>query len=463
MTVKSMQVNEDKTVTIEVSVEAEAFSKAVDEAYRKNSKRMQVPGFRRGKAPRKMIEKMYGTGVFYEDAVNATYPAAYEAAIDEKNIEPVDRASVEILDVNEQGYTFKATVAVKPEVSLKEYKGLKAEKEAAEVTENEINNELERRREHNGRMVSVEDRAAQNGDTAVIDFEGFADGVPFAGGKGEKHPLELGSNSFIPGFEEQVVGKKIGEEFEVNVTFPADYHAEELKGKAVVFKCKLHEIKVKELPELDDEFAKDISEFDTLDELRADIRAKMTEDKESKAQSALEDNLLEQVCEGMTADIPACMFESRVDEMVKDFEYRLQSQGMNLKHYLGYTGSDLESFRKSFAPQAEAQVKTRLALEEIVRLEKFVPTAEEIEQEYEKIAKSYNMEVEKIRPLLPQKDIEHNIAMGKALDLVRDSAVVSEGKASAKKAAKPAAKKAADEETEDKPKKPRAPKKPKAE
>ena len=455
MTIQSMQTNEDKTVSLEITVDAQAFAKALDASFRKNSKKMQVPGFRRGKAPRKMIEKMYGTGFFYEDAVNATYPEAYEAAVVEKGIEPVDHPSIEVDEISENGYTFKATVAVKPEVKLGKYKGLTGEKQDTSVSDEEVEGELGRRRERIGRMVTVEGRAAQNGDTVVIDFEGFVDGVAFPGGKGEQHHLELGSGSFIPGFEEQVIGQQTGAEFDVNVSFPENYHAEELKGKAAVFKCKLHELKAKELPELDDEFAKDVSEFETLDELRASIRTELETAKEQKAQSALEDNLLEQVCDSMDAEIPACMFEQRIDDMVRDFEYRLQSQGMNLKHYLSYTGSELADFRKSFEPQAKAQVKARLALEEIVKLENITPTEERIEAEYEKLAKNYGMTVEKIRPMLPEKDIKLNIAMDQALDVIRDSAQVKEADDS-QKAKKPAAKKA---DAEEKPKKPRTVKK----
>ena len=447
MAVVSMKQNEDKKVELEISVGAEEFQKAVDAAFKKNIKRMTVPGFRRGKAPRKMIEKLYGEGVFFEDAVNATYPAAYDAAVEEKGLEPVDRASIEVKEVTKDGYTFVATVAVKPEVSIEGYKGLAVEKHVHEVTDAEVEAELSRQQQQNARVLTVEDRAAQNGDTAVIDFEGFVDGAAFEGGKGEKYPLELGSGSFIPGFEEQVVGHKPGEEFEVEVSFPEDYHAEELKGKAATFKCTLHELKTKELPALDDEFAKDVSEFDTLEELRADLRKKAQQQHDEQSETEMENKLMEAVCEKLVADIPQCMYDSRIDEMLRDFDYRLQSQGMNLQTYLQYTGMDMDAFRKTFQPQAESQVKTRLALEKIVELEGIKPSDEEIAAEYEKIAKQYNMEADKVKGFLPEKDITLNLAMNKAIDLVRESAVVTEQKdepaaAEAEKPKKPRAKKA---------------------
>lgn len=436
MTVNGIKTNEDKTVELEITVGAEEFGKAVDAAFKKNGKKIQVPGFRRGKAPRKMIEKMYGEGVFYEDAVNATYPAAYEEAVKEKELDVVGRASIEIEDeVSMNGYTFKATVAVKPEVALKQYKGLKAEKTVHEVMDEEVMSELTKRQDQAGRMVAVEGRASQKGDTAVIDFEGFVDGVAFAGGKGTDHPLELGSNSFIPGFEDQVEGKNVGEEFDVNVTFPENYHADELKGKAATFKCQLKELRHKELPELDDEFAKDVSEFDTLNELKESIRKDLQEHSDEHAQSELENKLMEIVCNEMEVDIPRCMFDTRIDEMIREFEFRLQSQGMNLPLYLQYSGMDMDAFRQTYEAAAQEQVRTRLALEKIVEVEKIVPTEEEIDKQYEELSKSYRMDVDRVKTLLTREALLENIAMGKALDLVRDSAEVTEVKETAEKAA----------------------------
>lgn len=444
MTVKGMKTNEDKTVELEITVSKEEFGAAVNAAFKKNAKKIQVPGFRRGKAPRKMIEKLYGEGVFYEEAVNNTYPAAYEAAVAEKELDIVGRASIDIDgEVTADGYTFKATVAVKPEVELNDYKGLEAEKSIHEVTEDEINQEIERLRDQAGRMVSVEDRVSQDGDTAVIDFEGFVDDVPFAGGKGEDYPLVLGSNKFIPGFEEQVVGKKLDEEFDVKVTFPENYHAEELKGKPALFKCKLKELRCKELPALDDEFAKDVSEFETLAELREDVKKKLQEKNDEEAQNNVENSLMETVCGNMKVDIPRCMFDERIDEMVREFELRLRSQGMDLPTYLKYAGMELDAFRKTYEASAQEQVRTKLALQKIVELEKIEPTEEDVEKQYEELSHSYGMDVAKVKQLLSVETLKENIAMGKALDLVRDSAVVKEVKE--KKPRKPRAKKVKEE------------------
>ena len=427
MAVISQKVNDDKRVELTISVGAEEFGKAIDAAYRKNVKRMQVPGFRKGKAPRKMIEKMYGEGVFFEDAINSTYPKAYQAAIIETGIKPVDRADIEVEDASAaEGYTFKATVAVKPEVKVADYKGLKVEKVVRTATDEDVDAEIKRMQEQNGRMITVEGRAAQTGDTAVIDFEGFLDGVAFEGGKGESHPLQLGSNSFIPGFEEQVAGHNAGDAFDVNVTFPEDYHAEELKGKAVVFKCKLHEIRAKELPELDDEFAKDVSEFDTLGELKADLKKKQQERLDDQSQTEVENKLMEMVSNSMEADIPACMYENRIDDMVQEFDYRLQAQGLNLPTYVKYAGKEMSEFRDGFRQEAESQVKVRLALEKIVELEGIEVSDEELEEELKDIAKGYNTDLERVKQIVPSSEVSHGIAMNKALDMIRESAEISE-------------------------------------
>lgn len=448
MAVTSMKINDNKQVELTISVNAEDFGKAVDLAFKKNAPKMQIAGFRKGKAPRKMIEKMYGEGVFYEEAVNNTYPAAYEAAVEEKGIDPVDRASIDVQEVTKDGFTFTATVTVKPEVTVDGYKGIEVEKKLAVVTDDEIVAEIDRQREQNARMIAVEGRAAQTGDTATIDFEGFIDGVPFEGGKGEDYSLVLGSDSFIPGFEGQVVGHNAGEEFEVNVTFPDDYHAEALKGKTTMFQCVIKDLKSKELPALDDEFAKDVSEFDTLDALKADIRTKLQTQKDDQSQTEVEDKLMSVVAEKMVADIPECMYEARIDDMLRDFEYRLQAQGMDIKTYLTYTGMEISSFRKTFREQAVAQVKTRLALEKIVEMEKLVAASEEIEEEFLKIATNYSMDVEKIKTIVPLSDITSGLAMNKALDLVRTTAVIKEVAEAAsvteEKVKKPRAKKTAE-------------------
>ncbi len=416
----------ENTCVLEIAVPAEQFKAAVDKAYKKNAPKITVPGFRKGKAPRAMIEKMYGEGMFYEDAINEIYPEAYSAAVDEAGIEPVDRADIEVLEIGKDGFTFKATVTVKPEVSISDYKGVAAEKVVSAATDEEVAAELGRLQERNGRIVDVEGRPAQQGDNAIIDFEGFLDGEAFEGGKGEKHSLTLGSGQFIPGFEEQVMGKNIGDSFDVNVTFPEEYHAAELAGKPVVFKVTLHELKTRELPELDDEFAKDVSEFDTLDEFKADMKAKLQERHDQQAADMLENSLMDAIITKLEANIPQVMIENRIDDMVRDFEYRLQSQGLNLQTYLQYTGMELESFRKTFAEQGERQVKVRLALEKIAELEALAVTDEELEAEYTRLAGVYNIEADKVKGFLPASELSKDLLSNKAIDLVRDSAVITE-------------------------------------
>ena len=436
---------------LEVKVDAAGFEEALQKAYLQNKNKIQVPGFRKGKAPRKLIEKMYGVEVFYEDAINNSYPAALEEAVKEAELELVDRTEVEVTAVNkEEGYTFKATCIVKPEVEVSDYKGIKVTKTVKPVDDAEIDAEIARMQDRNARTITVEGRAAQMGDTVVFDFDGSVDGTPFEGGKAEDFCLELGSGQFIPGFEEQMVGHNAGEEFDVNVTFPENYHAEELKGKPAVFKIKLHEIKQKELPELDDEFAKDVSEFDTLDELKADIKAKAEERNKKAADEQVENDLVDAVVANMKAEIPEVMFENRTQEAVNEFAYRLQSQGMNLDLYLQYTGMDVDALKESFRAQSEKQVKIRLALEKIVELEKIVPSEDDINEQYKKMAEQYNMEVDKLKEIIPSDDIVKDLAMNKAIDLIRDSAVITEKKASAKKTAskKTTAKKTVEDEKE---------------
>ena len=434
---------ETNKVVLEISVGKEEFEKGCASAYLKNVSKINVRGFRPGKAPRSVIEKMYGKEIFFEDAVNDLYPAAYSDAVTEAGIEPVDRADIEVLSVDENGFSFKATVTVKPEVEVSDYKGIKADKNVKNVTEEDINAEIDNLRNRNGRIITVEDRAAQIDDSTIIDYEGFVDGVAFEGGKGEKQPLVLGSNQFIPGFEDQIVGHNIGDEFDVNVTFPEEYHAPELAGKAAVFKCKLHEIKVRELPEVDDEFIKDVTEFDSLDAFKKDAEAKLKERFENAATAQVEDTLIDAVIANMKAEIPECMFEHAIDDMVRDFQGRLEAQGMNLDMYMQYTGMDMEAFRKTFREQAERQTKIRLALEKIAILENISATTEEIDAEFEKIAKSYNIEADKIKAFIPAEEIEKDLAMQKAIDFVRDNADITvntyDKEAPAKK--KPAAKK----------------------
>lgn len=426
MSLTSAKQVETNKYELEIAVDGDTFNAAVDQAFRKNGKKMQVPGFRKGKAPRSIIEKMYGEGIFYEDAINSVYPDAYESAVKEAKIEPVDRADVEVLEVGKDGFTFKATVTVKPEVEVENYKGIEATKKIVNVSDEEVDSEIERLRERNGRMVNVEDRTAQDGDNTIIDFEGFVDDVAFDGGKGENYPLTLGSNQFIPGFEDQIVGHNVGDEFDVNVTFPEEYHVADLAGKPAVFKVKLHEIKMRELPEVDDEFAKDVSEFDTVAELRDDLKAKLLEAKQTAAQNDLESQLIDVVISNMKAEIPQVMIEHRIDEMVRDFDYRLQSQGMNLQTYLQYTGMEMDSFRKTFAEQSERQVKVRLALEKIVELENIEVEQEAADAEMQKLAEQYQIDLDKVKMIIPEEEIKKDLAVNKAIDMIRDTAKVTE-------------------------------------
>ncbi len=457
MTLVSQNKLENNTVELEISVGAEEFEAACANAYRKNVGKINVDGFRPGKAPRSIIEKRFGKDIFYEDAVNELYPVAYSDAVVEAGIEPVDRADIEVTEVNENGFTFKAKVTVKPEVEVSDYKGIKATKNVKNVTEADINAEIDNLRNRNSRIINVDDRAAQSGDNTVIDYEGFVDGVAFEGGKGEKQSLVLGSNQFIPGFEDQVVGHNIGDEFDVNVTFPEEYHAPELAGKAAVFKCKLHEIKVRELPEVDDEFIKDVTEFDTLDEFKNDAEAKLKDRFENAATAEVEDLLIDSVIANMKADIPECMFEHAIDDRIRDFESHLSAQGMSVEIYLQYTGMDMDAFRKTFREQAERQTKIRLALEKIAKLENITASEEDIEAEYKKIAEMYQIEADKIKTFVPAEEISKNLAMQKAIDFVRDNASITvktyDDKAPAKKPAakKTTAKKADGEEAEKKP------------
>lgn len=448
MSLTSVNKLEHNTVELMINVSEEQFQDALNKAYKKKVISIALPGFRKGKAPKAMIEKMYGKEFFYDDAINMVYPSAYEAAVAEAHIEPVDRANVSDLTVEQgKGFSFKATVTVKPDVTVKNYKGIKAEKNIESIMAADVKAELERMRERNARMTTIDSRAAKNGDTAVIDFEGFKEGVAFEGGKGENFPLVLGSGQFIPGFEEQVVGHNTGDEFDVNVTFPEDYHAEDLKGQPVVFKVKLNTIQEKELPALDDEFAKDVSEFDTLDELKKDVKERLQKEADKKAQVDMENSLITTVIENMEGEIPECMFENKINEMVNDFTYRLQSQGMNLDLYLHYTGSTMESFRETFKESAERQVKIRLALEKIAEVENLTATPEDIEAEYEKIAKNYGIDAQKVKGVLPEKEVIKDVTVNKAIDLVRDSADVTEKKI--KKTASKSKKKAEGEATEE--------------
>lgn len=423
MALKSSNKIDTNTYEIEVTVAPEVFADACKAAYMKQRKTIQLPGFRKGKATQGMIEKVYGEAVFFEDALEIVYPEAVTAAISEAGLRTVDQPydlDVPVMSKTE-GVEMKMKVTVYPEVKLGEYKGLKAAMLPTEATDEDVAAELEAMRDRNSRLVTVEDREAQMGDTAEIDFEGFVDDIPFDGGKGENYPLELGSGSFIPGFEEQVAGHKTGEEFDVNVTFPEEY-AENLAGKDAVFKCRINEIKAKDMPELDDEFAKDVSEFDTLDELKADIQKNIAEKKEADAKADFENQLLEQVVENMECEVPECMINNRVEDMINDYSYRLQMQGIDLNTYLSYLGQDMDSFKASFKEGAEKQVKTSIALEAIVDAENIEVGDEEIDAEINKLAEQYQMEAEQIKNAVPADQIAADIKTRKALDLVVESA-----------------------------------------
>ena len=413
---------------LQFSVDAETFKAAIEKAYKREGKKYNVPGFRKGHAPRAVIEKMYGADIFHYDAINDLFPEAYEAAVVESGIQPVGRPEADVVSESlEDGVVLKVTVAVKPEIKVGNYTGLKATKKVNTVDDADVEAELVRMQNRNGRIITREGKA-ENGDTVDMDFEGFVDGVAFEGGKAEHYSLVLGSGSFIPGFEDQLIGHEAGEEFDVNVTFPEEYQAKELAGKPAVFKIKLHEVKTKELPALDDEFAKDVSEYDTLDELKASIRKGMEEQNEKQAALAVENDLVDQVIATIEGDIPEAMYEARMDEAVRDFEYRLAQQGLKLDMYLQYMGQTMESFRASFREQAEKQVKIRLALEAVAAAEKIVASDEELEAELQRVADNYKMELAKVKELVNADEVKKDLAVNKAIDFIRDHAEITEEK-----------------------------------
>ena len=420
----SVQVEklEKNMAKLTVEVSAEDFEKAVNTVYNRNKKSINIPGFRKGKAPRVMIEKMYGVGVFFEDAANLLINTEYPKAAQESELDIVSRPTIDIVQIEKgKSFIFTSEVAVKPEVTLGEYKGVEVEVSAADVTEEEVAAELKKEQEKNSRTIDVDDRAVADGDMVTLDFEGFVDGVAFEGGKGTDYPLTIGSNSFIPGFEEQLVGAVIGEEKEVNVTFPEDYQAEELAGKAAVFKCTIHKIEAKELPALDDDFAKDVSEFDTLDEYKADIKAKLLKDKEDEAKRAKEDAVIGKIVENATMDIPDAMVEYQTQQMLDDFGRRMQSQGLSLEQYFQFTGLTREKFLEQMKPQAEKRIKTRLVLEAVAEAEKIDVTEEEYKAELQKMADAYSMKLEEMEDMIgafEQKAIKSDLKIRKAVDFV---------------------------------------------
>lgn len=424
MNLISCEKLEKSMVELQFSIDAETFKAAVNNAFKREGKKYAIPGFRKGKAPRHMIEKMYGSDIFHYDAVNDLFPESYEAAVKEAKIDVVGRPDPEVVSMSEaDGVVLKVKVAVKPEVELGEYAGLTVTKEAKNVNEADVDAEVKRMQDRNGRLLTREG-AAENGDTVDIDFEGFVDGKAFEGGKAEHYSLVLGSGSFIPGFEDQVVGHSAGEEFDVNVKFPEEYGAAELAGKDATFKIKLHEVKYKELPALDDDFAKDVSEYDTLDELKDSIRNNIKTNLDKQAEQKVENDLMDQVITNMKADIPDAMVDSRIDELVQDFEYRISQQGLKLADYLKYMGMNIEQFRAQFKEQADKQVKMRLAMEAIVAKEGITASDEEFEEEVKRIADAYKMEADKVKSIVDAAAVKADLAINKAIDFVKEKANV---------------------------------------
>ncbi len=421
--VETLEKNMAKLV---IEVPAEELEKALQAAYNKNKSKISIPGFRKGKVPRQMVEKMYGPGFFYEDAANMLIPVEYEKAADECGLELVSRPVIDIEQIEKgKPFIFTAEVAVKPEVTLGEYKGLEVAKTDVEVSDEEVAAELEKEREKNARTISVEDRAVENGDMIMLDFEGFVNGVAFDGGKGENYPLTIGSNAFIPGFEEQLVGAKIGEDVEVNVTFPEEYQAPELAGCAAVFKCKVNEIKVKELPELDDDFAQDVSKFDTLDEYKEDVKAKLAANKADAAKRAKEDAVIEKIIENAQMDIPEAMIDTQARQLVDEFAQRIQAQGLSFEQYLQFTGMTLDTALEQMKPNAVKRIQSRLVLEAVVKAENIEVSEEDVKAEIAKMAETYKMDADKLAEIMSdeeKKQIQMDMAIEKAVELVTEAA-----------------------------------------
>lgn len=425
MSLKATNNVETNKYELEIEISAEDFEAAIEKAYLKARKNIAMPGFRKGKAPRKLIEKEYGEQVFFEDAVNLLYAPVVNGAVEESGLELVTRPEVEVTEISkENGVKLKATCITKPEVEVKDYKGIEVEKVVNPVTDEDINKQLDALREKNVTVETVDDRAAENGDDVVIDFEGFKDDVAFEGGKAEDFTLSLGSGQFIPGFEDQIVGHNAGEDFDINVTFPDEYQVKELAGAPAVFKIKLKSISKKVMPELDDDMVKDSTEFDTVDEYKADVKKKLEEANEKHADSEVEAKIFDKVIENMTAEIPQVMFDNRVNEMISELEQRLAPQGISLDLYMQYTGQTIDTVKKAYAEQAEKQVKLRLALEKIAKLENIEVTEDELKAEFDKLAEAYMLDVDQIKQFIHDDDLKKDIAVGKAVDLIKDAAVI---------------------------------------
>ena len=413
---------EANSYELTVSVDGETFEKAINAVYKKQVKKINVQGFRKGKAPRRIIEKMYGTEVFYDDAMQDCYPDALYDAAKEADVKIVAVESLEALEAGKEGFTFKATIVVEPTMEIKDYKGLEIEKKSTEVTDELVNEELDKVRERNSRMVTVEDRPAQNGDTAVIDFEGFVDGEAFEGGKAENYNLSLGSSNFIPGFEEQIIGHSTGEEFSINVKFPDEYQAEELKGKDAEFKINLHEIKAKELPEVDDEFVQDVSDKETVDEYKAELKETVANRLKDEAEKDVDDQIADKLIDLLEGEIPEAMFDNQANDMVRDFEMRLRSQGMDMQTYMQYMGMDVNALKDMYRKDAEKRVKLRLALQTIADKENVEVTEADLDDEYSKMAEAYKMDVEKVKAAVPADSLTEDVRVQKALDIVKNTA-----------------------------------------
>lgn len=425
MSLKATNNVETNKYELEIEISAEDFEAAIEKAYLKARKNIAMPGFRKGKAPRKLIEKEYGEQVFFEDAVNLLYAPVVNGAVEESGLELVTRPEVEVTEISkENGVKLKATCITKPEVEVKDYKGIEVEKVVNPVTDEDINKQLDALREKNVTVETVDDRAAENGDDVVIDFEGFKDDVAFEGGKAEDFTLSLGSGQFIPGFEDQIVGHNAGEDFDINVTFPDEYQVKELAGAPAVFKIKLKSISKKVMPELDEDMVKDSTEFDTVDEYKADVKKKLEEANEKHADSEVEAKIFDKVIENMTAEIPQVMFDNRVNEMIGELEQRLAPQGISLDLYMQYTGQTIDTVKKAYAEQAEKQVKLRLALEKIAKLENIEVTEDELKAEFDKLAEAYKLDVDQIKQFIHDDDLKKDIAVGKAVDLIKDAAVI---------------------------------------
>lgn len=421
---ESKKAEQTNTYELVVNVDGETFEKAINTVYKRQVKNISIQGFRKGKAPRRIVEKMYGSEVFYEDAMQDCYPDALYEAAKEADVEIVKVESLEAVEAGKEGFTFKATVVVKPDMEINDYLGIEVTKKSTEVTDELVDEEIEKVRDRNSRMVTVEDRAAQDGDVAVIDFEGFVDGVAFEGGKAENYNLKLGSGNFIPGFEEQIIGHSTDEEFTITVTFPEDYQAEELKGKEAEFKIKLHEIKAKELPEVDDDFVKDVSEKETLDEYKEELKDTIAKRLAEEADKDIDDQIANKLMELLEGDIPEAMYDNQASDMVRDFEMRLRAQGMDMNTYMQYMGMDVNGLKGMYKEEAEKRVKLRLALETVAKKENIEVTEADLDEEYQKMADAYKMEIDKVKAAVPAESLTEDIKVEKALKLVKEKAVI---------------------------------------